>query len=68
MQRSYFVWTENIKSLFNICCTNRLDVPTCAAAFRVDSLGLLCSATLDSVNVLRRTHSSRPATFFLSNT
>jgi hypothetical protein len=30
----------------NIHCTNRLDIPGYAAAFLVDLLGLLCSATL----------------------
>jgi hypothetical protein len=34
------------KSLFNIRCTHRLDIPSCAAAFPVDLLGLLSSATL----------------------
>jgi hypothetical protein len=34
------------KSLFNIRCTDRLDIPSCAAAFLVELLGLLCRATL----------------------
>jgi hypothetical protein len=34
------------KSLFNIRCTDRLDSLSCAAAFLVDLLGLLCSSTL----------------------
>jgi hypothetical protein len=34
------------KSLFNICFTDHLDIPSYTAAFLVDLLGLLCSATL----------------------
>jgi hypothetical protein len=34
------------KPLFNIRCTDRLDIPSSAAAFFVDLLGLLCSVTL----------------------
>jgi hypothetical protein len=34
------------KSLFNIGCTDLLDIASCAAAFVLDLLGLVCSATL----------------------
>jgi hypothetical protein len=42
-----FIWYGyKFKSLFNIHCTDHLDIPSCAAAFLVELLGLLCSATL----------------------
>jgi hypothetical protein len=45
MQQMPFFDGYKFKSLFNIRCTDRLDIPSCAAAFLVDLLGLLCSAT-----------------------
>jgi hypothetical protein len=43
------------KSVFNIHCTDNLDIPSYSAAVLVDLLGLLCSTTRDSVSVFDTT-------------
>jgi hypothetical protein len=45
VERYLIILSPKLKSLFNIRCTYRLDIPSCAAAFLVGLLGLLCSAT-----------------------
>jgi hypothetical protein len=40
------MYEYKFKSLFSIHCTDCLDIPSCAAAFLVDFLELLYSATL----------------------
>jgi hypothetical protein len=55
------------KSLFNIRCTDRLDIPSCAAAVLVDLLGLLCSATL-TASMFSRKGTDEGQRHFLSNT
>jgi hypothetical protein len=55
------------KSLFNICCTNAPDIPSCAAAFLVDLLGFLCSSTL-MVSVFSGGRADEGQQHFLSNT
>jgi hypothetical protein len=55
------------KALFNICCTDRLDIPSCAAAFPVDLLGPLCNATL-TASMFSREHTDEGWRRFLSNT
>jgi hypothetical protein len=61
------LYEYRFKSLFSIRCTDCLDIPSCAAAFLVDLLGLLCSATV-TVSMFSggRTHEGRQ--HFLSNT
>jgi hypothetical protein len=52
---------------FSIRCTDPLDIPSCAAAFLVDLLGLLCSAILTAAMFSgERTDEDRRR--FLSNT
>jgi hypothetical protein len=55
------------KSLLNICCTDRLDITSCAAAFLVDLLGLLCSAIL-TASVFARECTDKGWRCFLSST
>jgi hypothetical protein len=61
-QHCYSVWTQ-FKSLFNNHHTECLDIPSRAAAFLVDLIRLLCSGTLDCINVLQRMHRWSPGVF-----
>jgi hypothetical protein len=64
---SVILYGYEFKSLLSIRCTDRLDIPSCAAAFLVDLLGLLCSVTLTaSVFSGERTEEGRRR--FYSNT
>jgi hypothetical protein len=53
--------------IFNICCTDRLDTRSCAAAFLGDLLGLLCSANLTAL-VFSGERTDEGRRHFLSNT
>jgi hypothetical protein len=65
-QHCRFVWMQ-IQITFNIRCTARLDIPSCAAASPVEVLERLCSATLTaSMFSGERTDEGRRR--FLSNT
>jgi hypothetical protein len=55
------------KSLFNINYTDHLDIPSCAAAFLVDLLELLCSATL-TASMFSGEHTDEGQQRFLSKT
>jgi hypothetical protein len=61
------LYGHKFKSLLNIQCTDRLDIPSCAAAFLVELLELLRSATQTaSMFSGERTNEGRRR--FLSNT
>jgi hypothetical protein len=65
-QHCHFVWTQ-ILITFQFCGIDCLDIPSCAAAFLVDLLGLLCSTTL-TASVFSEERTDEGQQRFLSNT
>jgi hypothetical protein len=61
------LYRYKFKSLSNISWTDRLDIPSCAAPFLLDLLGLLCSATL-TISVFSGEWTDEGQRCFLSNT
>jgi hypothetical protein len=67
VDNTVILYGYKFKSFLNIFCTDYLDIPSCAAAFVVDLLGLLCSAAL-TASVFSRERRDEGRRRFLSNT